>query len=97
MVLHTEVWSLSVKPHLSKVGSCPTRNAAAASAGMMARLPWVVVRRNLRYNGTRTFPLRRYGPTTLYSLKAGGNPMRFFNTEGPVNCQDHNCLTVWGM
>jgi len=30
---------------------------------------------------------------------AGDNLMRFFNTEGPVNCQDHDGLpiTVWGM
>ena len=36
IALHTELWSLPAKPHLSKVGSCPTRNAAAASAGVPA-------------------------------------------------------------
>ena len=25
-------------------------------------------------------------------MNAGGNLMRFFTTEGPVNCQDHYCL-----
>jgi hypothetical protein len=46
----------------------------------------------VRYNEAHTFSAQGTVPVILCSLKVGGNPMRFFTTEGPVNCQDHYCL-----
>jgi hypothetical protein len=53
----------------------------------------------VRYNGRRTALERRPFArriAALHSTNTGDTLMRFFTTEGPVNCQDHYCLPPLG-